>query len=66
MQVLNSTFIECGDCGNFVEYDESDIQCTHELHDESSKIYSYKITYIECEYCRSRVILNKERISPGT
>lgn len=63
---INNTFIDCSACGNFIEYSESDVQYTHELHDESAKVYSYKIKYIECEHCNSKIILDKERISPGT
>lgn len=66
MQILNDTFIDCDECGNFITYSDKDIMYTHELHDESSNVYSYKIKYIECEYCGSKIVLNKERISPGT
>ena len=66
MKILNDNIIECDSCGNLVNYEDSNIKCVHELHDESSKIYSYKIKYIECEDCSSRIILDKERISPET
>ena len=66
MHILNDTFIECNSCGSFFSYTTEDIKCSHELHDETSKVYSYKIDYIECSQCRSKIVLHKERISPGT
>lgn len=66
MHILNDTFVECDNCGDFFIYKADEIKCTHELHNESSKVYSYKIHYIECAQCGCKIVLDKERISPGT
>lgn len=62
MNILNNTFIDCDNCGNFILYNDNDVKYTHELHDELSNAYSYKIKYIECDQCGNRIILDKLRI----
>lgn len=59
MKILDDYIIQCDNCGNLINYKDDDIKYIHELHDESSKVYAYKIKYIECIDCRSRIILEK-------
>lgn len=66
MKILNNTFIDCDNCGNFIVYSNDDIKYNHELHNDSNSLYSYKIKYIECDQCGHKIILDKLKISPGT
>ena len=66
MKILDTNVVECSNCGGLVDYKDEDIQHMTEFHDESSKIYSYRIEYVECEYCENKIILEKLRLSPDS